>query len=214
MTTSRTRPAILHTRPSESLREPQDQSEVEIMAQLVGQKCVHCEGRISDELESRFCEKCGSAVHDRCIRTSESVGCSGCGARLPPPVSVSTEGGSVRPKFPLRTRAFFVAFYSMAVVWGVRYVSPQKESSLDLICSLVMALALGMWAIADARHRRHSIPLLARPWFVLFAGLVVPAYLLWTRGWRGAAWVVVNSVCWYGVATVSMYLSWSLIYGR
>ena len=186
------------------------------MAQLVGQKCVHCEGRISDELESRFCEKCGSAVHDRCTRTPDFVGCPGCGARLlvPPPGPVTCEGGSVRTKFPLRTRAFFVAFYLMAVVWGVRNVSQQKESSLDLICSLVMALALGMWALADARHRRHSIPLLARPWFVLLAGLVVPAYVLWTRGWRGAVWVVVNSVCWYGVATVSSYLSWFLIYGR
>jgi hypothetical protein len=53
------------------------------MAQLVGQTCVLCAGRIASILDGRFCPACGSPVHDRCI--PERLGeppdtCPTCGA--------------------------------------------------------------------------------------------------------------------------------------
>jgi hypothetical protein len=55
-------------------------------AQLVGQACIHCGERIPSELGSRFCQDCGSPVHDRCARPGGGVGCPTCGARGPIPV--------------------------------------------------------------------------------------------------------------------------------
>jgi len=49
-------------------------------AQLVGQNCVRCAGRIPHELDSRFCRGCGSPVHDRCAVPAPSGGCPVCGA--------------------------------------------------------------------------------------------------------------------------------------
>lgn len=48
--------------------------------QLVNQNCVRCGLRIPDELDSRFCAKCGSPVHNRCVVPSESGGCDVCGS--------------------------------------------------------------------------------------------------------------------------------------
>ncbi len=39
---------------------------VQSMPQLVGQQCANCGERISNELESAFCEQCGNPVHNRC----------------------------------------------------------------------------------------------------------------------------------------------------
>jgi len=73
---------------------------------------------------------------------------------------------------------------------------------------------LGWWAIVDARRRRHPIPLLARPWFVLLAGLVVPVYVVWSRRWAGVGWVVLHGVIWQLLATVSMHVGGLMIYGQ
>src|SRR5687768_6392182 len=56
------------------------------MPQLVGLPCIHCQDRIWDELEGRFCPDCGSPVHRRCahekLETGAAVGCSTCGASI------------------------------------------------------------------------------------------------------------------------------------
>lgn len=52
------------------------------MMQLVGQNCVRCGERIPNDLEARFCQTCGSPVHDRCARPSGEAGCPVCGASV------------------------------------------------------------------------------------------------------------------------------------
>ncbi len=37
------------------------------MAQLVGQNCARCGGRVTSELDARFCSGCGQAIHNTCI---------------------------------------------------------------------------------------------------------------------------------------------------
>jgi hypothetical protein len=115
---------------------------------------------------------------------------------------------------PRHTRWFLVTFYALAVVWGVRNVRHAEPSGLDLLVPLALAAALGWWAIVDARRRRHPIPVLARPWFFLLAGLVVPGYVLWSRGWRGVGLVALHAALWYALATVAMHVGGVAVYGE
>jgi hypothetical protein len=92
--------------------------------------------------------------------------------------------------------------YGAAVLFGLGAAGPTEQAGADTLLAAVLAVALGWWAVADARARWRPIPLLARPWFFVFAGLLVPGYVIWSRGWRGAVWVAVSVVGWVGVAIV------------
>jgi len=103
------------------------------------------------------------------------------------------------------TRRFLFAFYALAVIWGVRSIRSGEPSGLDLLVPVALAYCLGWWTIADARRRRHPIPLLAQPWFFMLAGLVVPAYVVWSRRGRGVGWLLLHAALWYVLATAVMY---------
>jgi len=45
---------------------------------------------------------------------------------------------------------------------------------------------------------------LSQQWFFLAAGLLVPVYVIWSRGWRGVGYVALHSVLGYLLATVCM----------
>jgi hypothetical protein len=111
------------------------------------------------------------------------------------------------------TRWFLVAFYALAVVWGVRNVRFWEPSALDQLIPIALAICLGWWAIVDARRRRHPIPMLARPWFFLLAGLVVPGYVIWSRRWRGAVWVILLGILWFGLGTIVMHVGGVIVFG-
>jgi rRNA maturation protein Nop10 len=73
------------------------------MAQLVGFLCIRCKDRITNVLDSRFCPKCGSAVHDSYARPVAGSGCPVCGASVaipepppPQPAPIDTETDSYR----------------------------------------------------------------------------------------------------------------------
>ncbi len=95
---------------------------------------------------------------------------------------------------------FAVAFYAWSVIWGLRYVYYWQGSLLDLLIPLAMCVTVGWWAINDSVIRGRPISFFVRVWFVLLAGIVVPAYCLWTRGWRGLLLVLLNGVAWQAVA--------------
>jgi predicted amidophosphoribosyltransferase len=55
------------------------------MAQLVGQICSRCDERISNELESAFCEECRNPIHNRCRvpgANAAAPACPQCGDDL------------------------------------------------------------------------------------------------------------------------------------
>ncbi|HEX4607875.1 MAG TPA: zinc ribbon domain-containing protein [Urbifossiella sp.] len=165
---------------------------------------------------SRFCPHCGTE-----LPAVVDAFCPSCRDRLdePPlplslasyehPVAAPVRSGSPAgtTPWPWRLRLFLVAFYGAAVLFGFGAAKPDEQAGRDAVLSAVMAVALGWWAVADARARRRPIPLLARPWFVLFAGLLVPGYVVRTRGWRGAVWVVAHAVGWVVVASVVVIVS-------
>jgi hypothetical protein len=110
------------------------------------------------------------------------------------------------------TIRFLAAFYALALVMGLRNLYYGEPSLLDLLVPIAFMLALGWWAVVDARVRGHPIPLLARPWFFLFAWFLVPAYVVWSRGWRAVGWIVLNCIGWYAVATAT-WLALNIIMG-
>ena len=101
------------------------------------------------------------------------------------------------------TLRFLAAFYALALVQGIRSLYYWEPSFLDLLVPIAFIIALGWWAVVDASVRRHPIPILARPWFFLFAWLLVPGYVIWSRGWRGVLWIVLNCFGWYVLATAT-----------
>jgi len=110
---------------------------------------------------------------------------------------------------------FLAVFYALAVVWGIRNIHFWQPSLLDLLVPIALAIALGCWALVDAKRRQQQqpIPILARPWFFLLAGFVVPGYVIWSRGWRGAGWVILHAGGWYGLATVIMHAGGTVVFG-
>lgn len=69
---------------------------------------------------------------------------------------------------------------------------------------LVFNVGLGWWAIHDSIVRGHPIPFFSRSWFIVFPGLLVPLYVIWSRGWRGAALLIGHLMAWYAVCFVIM----------
>ncbi len=108
---------------------------------------------------------------------------------------------------------FCLAFYSLAVLWGVRSAVAPERSLSDIVFPMVLAICLCTWAIVDARHRQKPIPRSLRLWFFVLAGIVVPGYVIGTRGWKGLGWVVLHTVAWYALATVAMYVAGYLYWG-
>jgi hypothetical protein len=118
------------------------------------------------------------------------------------------------PSRPHHTRDFLIAFYSLAVVWGVRSLWSRQPSNVDGLMPLALSLSLGWWAIADARTRHKPIPLLAQQSFVLFAGFLVPGYILSSRRWRGLMWMLLGAFGWYVLASVVMYAFYAVLWNR
>ena len=60
----------------------------------------------------------------------------------------------------------------------------------------------------------RPIPAMSHHWFVLLAGLLVPGYIIWSRGWRGAGWVMLHGFLWYASATIALLVGGVAIYGK
>lgn len=109
---------------------------------------------------------------------------------------------------------FLAEFYGLAVVWGIRNVHFWEPSPLDWLVPVAMCVALGWWAVLDSERRGRPILLLARPWFVLFAGLLAPAYVIQSRGWRGFRIVILQIFGWYAVASMLMHAGGTAVFGQ
>ena len=127
------------------------------MAQLVGQNCVHCEERIANELDAHFCEKCGSPVHNRCLRPGGDSGCPACGAAVsiptpPPPVLDTTRP---EPEQKNTTLAFTLNFFLPGA--GLWYLGWWGWGLLNLAVVLTIGVAASLAMSEDdfERNRRY-----------------------------------------------------------
>jgi len=55
--------------------------------------------------------------------------------------------------------------------------------------------------------------MLAKTWFFVFAIVVVPGYVIWSRRWRGVGWLILLVVLWYILACASLLVGGLMIYG-
>ena len=129
---------------------------------------------------------------------------------------MNPDNGSATASLPPRfnhTRWFLIAYYCFAAAEGIHNIRVAEASGFDLVLPIAFAICMGSWVIIDAERRRQPIPLLARPWFLLMAGLVVPGYVIWTRGWRGLGYVVLHATLGYVVAAIFMNVGGMIVFG-
>jgi hypothetical protein len=113
--------------------------------------------------------------------------------------------GAVASQFRISPLACFcVAYYLLAITWGVHATVATAQSAGDLVLSVALALCLGIWATVDARQRQRPIPRSQHLWFFVLALFVVPGYVIGSRGWKGLGWVVFHIVGWVMISTVAM----------
>jgi len=175
------------------------------------QTCPHCGAAIRFAGDA-FCSECRNSFDaEDC---SDSVATPQDAFATAKPSSPQLFNATLRPRRPARdvrhTGWFLLVFYALAVVSGVRDIWFWKSSLLDLLIPVVFDICLGWWAIVDSRRRKHPIPLLSKPWFYLFAWLLVPGYVVWTRGGRGLGWIVLHCVCWCVLAVGAMFVGGAL----
>src|SRR3569623_343089 len=108
------------------------------------------------------------------------------------------------------TRLFLVAFYLLAVIGGIRQVRSGELPIVDILFPLAMGVCLGVWAVADSKHRGRPIPFNTRWSFGGFGCFQVTCYLIWSRGWRVLCWVIANAIAWT-VLSVAATMTSSLI---
>lgn len=96
-------------------------------------------------------------------------------------------------------RWFLAFFYLLAVLFGISGALGSFAPLPALLLPLIWQIVLCEWAIGDSIARGRPIPSSARSWFFLTAGFAAPAYVIWTRGWRGCGWLALQVVLWYAV---------------
>ncbi len=162
--------------------------------------CPHCGESIPDTGDA-FCPECRQPLDDAVLGHPSSAVAS-----TPESMEVdSSHSEQMKPR-SLRTSLFLFGFYGLSVIAAVRDIYYWRKSILDLVIPVAMAIVLGWWAISDANSRRQPIPKLSRPWFFLFAGLVVPIYMIFTRGAKGLALVLLHLAAW-----IALYVGVSMI---
>ncbi|HUY90075.1 MAG TPA: hypothetical protein VMV10_15165 [Pirellulales bacterium] len=108
---------------------------------------------------------------------------------------------------------FLLGFYLLAIASGIREIRYRQESALDLLVPFSMALWLSLWALADSKQRGRPILWSLRCWFFLLAVIVVPCYVIWTRGWRGLGLVAANTIAWTILSVVTTVIGGRLVFG-
>jgi hypothetical protein len=112
------------------------------------------------------------------------------------------------------SRLLLTFYYLLAELWGIRSIWYWEPSVLDFVVPSALAVALGWWAVVDAKRRGRPIPMFAQSWFVLLAPILVPAYLVWSRRWRGVGYLALHAALWYALATVTMNFGGIILFGR
>lgn len=111
------------------------------------------------------------------------------------------------------TRWLLLAYYSLCVIWGVRNAWQSVPMRLDILVPLALYTAGSWWVIVDARTRGRAVPLHSRQLFFLIAALLIPAYVVWSRGWRGLGYLMLHGVLGYLLTAIVMNVVGRLVHG-
>ena len=102
--------------------------------------------------------------------------------------------------------------YFASMVNGIVQCFVQNPNVLWAI-TLCMAVSAIYWVQLDARHRERPIPRIALQLLLMIWMLFVPVYLIWTRGFRGFGWAILNIVGLYLITLFSFFTTLLLVYG-
>lgn len=93
----------------------------------------------------------------------------------------------------------FITYRNARLPWVGRPEWPAAEFLIHYACGLLLLAA----CVIDARVRRHPLT----DGTTLTAFLTIPVsmavYLIWSRGWRGILWLVVNLVVFVVVSIIA-----------
>lgn len=95
---------------------------------------------------------------------------------------------------------FCVLYYALAIAWGIHSAVAAEPSAGDFVLSVLLALCLGVWATVDASRRQQPIPRSRQFWYLALAWIVVPGYVIGSRGWKGVGWVALHAATWILIA--------------
>ena len=76
---------------------------------------------------------------------------------------------------------------------------------------IVDGLNFAFWIIRDASRRGRPIPLLAQQWCFIFSSVFAAGYAIYSRGWRGAGWVILHGIGMTLVVFTAFYVCWIII---
>ena len=113
------------------------------------------------------------------------------------------------------TRWFLVAYYLLALLWGVRNGWFWVPSRLDVLVPAALYAAGGWWAVVDSRARGHALSRAAQQWLFVAGGFLLPGYVIWSRGWRGLGYVLLHGALGCVAAAVAMNIvGWLAVRGE
>lgn len=103
---------------------------------------------------------------------------------------------------------FLVLFLGTGILWGMLFAHQPLGQLGEQIVGLAVSEFLALWAIYDSRRRGRPIPVLSQDWLLAFAVVLVPLYVLWSRGWRGVVAIGLTVFAWSLLSNVVLQLYW------
>jgi len=105
-----------------------------------------------------------------------------------------------------------VAFYVSAALIGM--TSALSHNALvEYLGVFLMACTAAEWCLIDSSRRGRPMTWSVQFLVFFFWSIAVPIYLIATRGWRGAGWLVLNSIGMYVTMIVAYYMTFHLLWG-
>jgi hypothetical protein len=118
---------------------------------------------------------------------------------------------SPRPASDYRS-LLVIAFYLSAALIGLTSALSQN-ALVEYLGTFLMACTSAEWCLIDSSRRGKPMTWSVQFLVFVFWSIAVPIYLIATRGWRGAGWLVLNSIGMYVTMIVAYYLTFHLLWG-
>jgi hypothetical protein len=81
------------------------------------------------------------------------------------------------------------------------------------LSSLLLACCATGWCVVDARQRGKPMLPIVKLLCLIFWTIAVPIYLIGSRGWRGAGWLLLHSIAMTLVFLVAFYAAQYAVWG-
>jgi hypothetical protein len=114
---------------------------------------------------------------------------------------------AIRPwSLGLHTWLFLAYAYGLTFLIGYLVAAPTQRNGMILLCQCLLYASGATWVISDARRRGRPFTTAVGFWLCVTALVSTPIYTLWSRGWKGLAYIGLFLVGWYLVAFAGLNL--------